>query len=797
MQNESSNIDHEIHPVVNESCQGCRKRKLKCSRDVPICLHCQRLGALCVYDGKKNKPGLKTGAVESLNRRIEVLEDIVLRNASGAYDPGPTGAQDTTPSQIVPSEIVSTLASLCAELCNMNSRAALANASSASPIPPNLLPPPSPSTLSSSSYNQESRDRARKRRRVDSCGNPNIRLEHPLEDITDSFAALPPPQLVEHVVDAYFTTFQPWIPIIHETHFRRRLQDRQKATRLVIILHAMIVAAMRFVDPNVLIMPRNEIEAWVRRSRNVVVVEGMELLSLESLQALIIIAFNDIGNGDEAKACVENDQTEEQPVFKPRVSLAPAAGWVEEEERRRVFWNIFNLDRFCSVLTGWNTSLTAEDVHRRLPADGGYWHNSEPVVTPFFGIWTRFEAKMGNSVAFLPAHYTSPGQNMEAVAHGESPISNPHTARASIQVDMSTVGAFAYCIEATESLSQVTSYFLQQKVNFSDRRQVSIWLTRFKELDLRLVHWKMFLPEKWKDSNISRQPTIVNMDPNLTLAHLSHNTSMILLHQRIAYPQSEWKNLVKLPSACSAETCQNAAIETQNIADKYLRHSNGPVNNQFTFCVFVAAIVLLDEMAKRWVQRSASEADRRSSLAGSFAEHLRELHQRCTVEPELHIDLLSYSSGFNRKACSVSSGNNDDQTSMTHHYQTASTSLPNHMPNMQREGNSQPWHGNVYTPREDTVQQNEDATHDMGFFSHGLAHGAVGDSGESQMSLPQAPKGNMLSDELSNISYMLLDRSFMDLDRIITLENMTFSAPMASSTNMGMTVDESIMGNGI
>lgn len=26
------------------SCQGCRRRKLRCSREQPICLHCKRLG---------------------------------------------------------------------------------------------------------------------------------------------------------------------------------------------------------------------------------------------------------------------------------------------------------------------------------------------------------------------------------------------------------------------------------------------------------------------------------------------------------------------------------------------------------------------------------------------------------------------------------------------------------------------------------------------------------------------------------------------------------------------------------
>ena len=52
---------------------------------------------------------------------------------------------------------------------------------------------------------------------------------------------------------------------------------------------------------------------------------------------------------------------------------------------------------------------------------------------------------------------------------------------------MSYVGAFAYYIESLESLSRITTYFLQQEVDFGDRHQLTAWLTRFKELDLRLV----------------------------------------------------------------------------------------------------------------------------------------------------------------------------------------------------------------------------------------------------------------------------------------------------------------------
>jgi hypothetical protein len=139
------------------------------------------------------------------------------------------------------------------------------------------------------------------------------------------------------------------------------------------------------------------------------------------------------------------------------------------------------------VSRSWNTSLTSNDVHRRLPADGGFWHNEEAVTTPFFGIWDRSAGKIGNLIAFLPTDY-----NTSEYSRGRYPASagSSHAPDAPDQpVDLSTLGAFAYRVEATESLSRVTTFFLQQKINCRDRQEMGSWLMRFKELDLRLVRY--------------------------------------------------------------------------------------------------------------------------------------------------------------------------------------------------------------------------------------------------------------------------------------------------------------------
>lgn len=43
---------------------------------------------------------------------------------------------------------------------------------------------------------------------------------------------------------------------------------------------------------------------------------------------------------------VEFDDRQQGPLVKPLTSLPPPQNWTQEEERRRVFWSIFNLDRY-------------------------------------------------------------------------------------------------------------------------------------------------------------------------------------------------------------------------------------------------------------------------------------------------------------------------------------------------------------------------------------------------------------------------------------------------------------------
>jgi hypothetical protein len=464
--------------------------------------------------------------------------------------------------------------------------------------------------------------------------------------------------------------------MVHQMRLRTRLKSEGILANLAVLLHAMTAITLKRIAPEEYNITQVDVERQISLSRNLVLLNAFNELNVENLQALIMITFDRIGSGnvsgawslvgsltrtvDYLQLTVEPTSDKSRALLEPLECLESPKDFVEAEERRRIFWNVFLLDRFCSVACGWNTGLTSDNVSRQLPCNGGVWARNEHATAPFFGLWDKQAAKMGNPITFLPVHRAS--QSDQGQMHNVSPGGPPET-------DMrANLGAVAYRIEATESLSQISSFFLQQRVDFYNKEEVTNWLTRFKELDLRLVHWKLFLPRRWKDSNISEDEAQVRMDPNLTLAHVTHNASMILLHQHIAYPVATLRQMVNLPSTCSAETCQRAAVETASIAKKYLKYTKDiMVPSEFAFCTYLAARALLvhcryfdvepapeifeliqclDEMSSRWhgkehvTSSSSGSAPSASDLAGRYATHLRQLQTESMASADFVTDIL-------------------------------------------------------------------------------------------------------------------------------------------------------------
>lgn len=96
------------------------------------------------------------------------------------------------------------------------------------------------------------------------------------------------------LLNAYYNNIHPWIPILQEDQSRIRLLDTQKHQQNLIILHAIFFAAHRFIRDESL--SAIDLMDMAKRSREYVVLHAMDDLTLENLQALIIIVFIDVSS---------------------------------------------------------------------------------------------------------------------------------------------------------------------------------------------------------------------------------------------------------------------------------------------------------------------------------------------------------------------------------------------------------------------------------------------------------------------------------------------------------------------
>lgn len=194
----------------------------------------------------------------------------------------------------------------------------------------------------------------------------------------------------------------------------------------------------------------------------------------------------------------------------------------------------------------------------------------------------------------------------------------------------------------------------------------------------------------------------------------------------------------------------------------------------------------LDQMASRWLGVGSSKG---RCLASTYADHLRDLHQRCIAAPHFSVDVLGYStviSNHNAPSAtrSVTSGRTPtDQQSRqlrdSHPYNTNPPLFAPVKPTGAGSSAEIPRSGSHWALANENLSSGDMMNNFAGpGVDSGIAAGATPGLDYPVNCPPPA-------DELSNISYLLLDQRFMDMDRVISLDDMMFSTSMSASMNGG------------
>lgn len=443
------------------ACLSCRRRKSRCSKQQP-CEQCERLDVECTYD-ERRRPGFKTGAIEALSQRVANLEHMFLGQALLLQGKIATDSSNKSESlhdpPVAPDEGPNALLAATSKVRDQLLQVATRHDYNSDPLAQDNI--------------------ASTQRDAHAKTYPVVSGTHVAGLYDDP---LPSQSIVDGLVDWYFTNIHRWIPVIHQRRFREQLQSRLGRSKAHIVLLSITSVCLRYERSSNMSEALSEV--IIKRCRDAVILRSTECFSLESLQALVILAFDIIGRGQGPSSwtiigsmarTVEQLRLDIEPPTEPasrgdkdgflmrRMTFLPqSTTWAEEEERRRIYWCVFMLDRFCSVATGWSNSIGRSEVRRRLPCEGSIWEKEIPVQTPYFGSENAAQTSTPSS---------------------EQVVDEPDA--------VEYIGGFAFCLQASDTLNLVTSFFLQREVKFEGSQQVRSWLLKFKELDLRLVKYAM------------------------------------------------------------------------------------------------------------------------------------------------------------------------------------------------------------------------------------------------------------------------------------------------------------------
>lgn len=104
---------------------------------------------------------------------------------------------------------------------------------------------------------------------------------------------LPPDDLIDDLVEIYFASVHPWIPILHVRQFRQKMAITAQRQKLTTIFHAIVSLCVRFSGDARLRNPDLR-SRYSKRSRQTVILKSMESFSVENLQALVICTFDTV-----------------------------------------------------------------------------------------------------------------------------------------------------------------------------------------------------------------------------------------------------------------------------------------------------------------------------------------------------------------------------------------------------------------------------------------------------------------------------------------------------------------------
>ncbi|KAH8895560.1 hypothetical protein GQ53DRAFT_820385 [Thozetella sp. PMI_491] len=516
--------------MLSKACESCKSRKSRCNSKRPQCDTCRKKGVTCVYR-ERGQPGLPPGYGKVVNHRLAVLESSVekIEQSLQAVLQHVCGGATGTIPHMQPLQLDHPAQGAAQQPQTWQQP-------ESSPEVPLLTPSQS------------------------QCAEP---LNPPLSfngleaGTTPSGTGLPPGEILEELVALYFEIVYPWLPLFNEQYFMENAGIPGRQT----LLHGIVVLAFRHWRKE---LPSVEVrDAYVKASRAHILLETVDTCSLLATQALCLLAVDAIGQGPGHRAwnimVMLNSAASQLGLARSSwpVAVEDKASLVrneepeddldiysiEAEERRRLFWVIFALDRFSSVSHGRPGAIDMNTIRLPYPIHDQAW--GQPAELEWFQVAASTTAK-----------------------HTHQPTNMWHH----------NIDLLVFLERANE--------LLVQPVNLSLPGHSQEWQSSFRRLDSSLTSWYENLPQE-----VRHPPT--TFDPMWVMAHGTFHLIRIRMYIIAAFPPTTSPYLK--PSSTARSRFRRAIRDISSLAASIQPHELDQLGPMFAIVLWVAArgLVLL------------------------------------------------------------------------------------------------------------------------------------------------------------------------------------------------------------
>lgn len=293
---------------------------------------------------------------------------------------------------------------------------------------------------------------------------------------------LPTEDIIQELVELFFELIYPWVPLFHKSSFMANLFSPARQ----ILLHGIIVITFRHWRKAA---PSAEIrDDYIKTSREQILLSTIDTCSLVSTQALALLAVDAIGQGPGPRTwnimamlitgskqlglgkdfSPPNTETNTALVRNEEPDDNLDLSGIEVEEKRRLFWTIYSLDRFFSVSHGQSCSIDTKTIRLPYPARDEDWGQS---ATPE---WFQGAATV------KPTHVRC--------------LSN----------------LWHYNIDLLALLDR-SNQLLIQPLNFSLPAHCQEWQSSFRRLDIAMSTWFENLPKEVREQPATFDPMWVTV----------------------------------------------------------------------------------------------------------------------------------------------------------------------------------------------------------------------------------------------------------------------------------------------